>query len=91
MGLGLGFTTVIASSQTKGVTNEDGKESGITTGYVLKDNDPGDLFSVDVAMDDLNKTPFSAPRSVSLPVLGNRTRPTATPVSSSFAMATAQR
>ena len=32
-------------------------ESGITTGYTLADDDPGDAFTVDVAMDSVYKTP----------------------------------
>ncbi len=36
---------------------EDGTEKGLTTGYSLKDDDPGDAFTVDVAMDTFYKTP----------------------------------
>ncbi len=36
---------------------ENGTEKGLTTGYTLKDNDPGDAFTVDVAMDSVYKTP----------------------------------
>ncbi|MBK8699030.1 MAG: T9SS type A sorting domain-containing protein [Saprospiraceae bacterium] len=36
---------------------ENGTEKGLTTGYSLKDNDPGDAFTVDVAMDSVYKTP----------------------------------
>lgn len=37
--------------------SEDGKEIGLTTGYILKDDDPGDAFTVDVAMDTVYNTP----------------------------------
>ncbi len=36
---------------------ENGTEKGLTTGYTLKDDDPGDAFTVDVAMDSIYKTP----------------------------------
>ncbi len=36
---------------------ENGTEKGLTTGYTLKDDDPGDAFTVDVAMDSVYKTP----------------------------------
>ncbi|MBK9337216.1 MAG: T9SS type A sorting domain-containing protein [Lewinellaceae bacterium] len=32
-------------------------ETGVTTGYSLADDDPGDAFTVDVAMDSVYKTP----------------------------------
>jgi hypothetical protein len=42
---------------------EDGTEKGLTTGYTLKDDDPGDAFTVDVAMDSVYKTPVFRLRS----------------------------
>jgi hypothetical protein len=36
---------------------ENGTEKGLTTGYTLKDDDPGDAFTVNVAMDSVYKTP----------------------------------
>ena len=44
-------------SASSGTTTENGTEQGITTGYVLKDNDAGDAFTVDVAMDSIYNTP----------------------------------
>lgn len=35
----------------------NGIEKGLTTGYTLKDDDPGDAFTVDVAMDSVFNTP----------------------------------
>lgn len=32
-------------------------EKGVTTGYVLSDNDPADAYTVDVAIDSVYKTP----------------------------------
>ncbi len=45
------------SATSGGKKTEDGKEKGITVGYVLADDDPGDAFSVDIAMDSVYKTP----------------------------------
>jgi hypothetical protein len=42
---------------------ENGTEKGLTTGYTLKDDDPGDAFTVDVAMDSVYKTPVFRLRS----------------------------
>lgn len=44
-------------STSSGEGKEEGKSSGITTGYVLKDNEPGDAFTVDIKMDDVHGTP----------------------------------
>ncbi|MBC7774826.1 MAG: hypothetical protein H7246_05250, partial [Phycisphaerae bacterium] len=33
------------------------QENALTTGFVLADNDPGDAFSIDIAMDSAYKTP----------------------------------
>ncbi|HMS97553.1 MAG TPA: T9SS type A sorting domain-containing protein [Saprospiraceae bacterium] len=46
---------IVKSSNTW--KTENGTEKGLTTGYTLKDNDPGDAFTVDVAMDTVYKTP----------------------------------
>jgi len=47
---------VSATSESKSdSTSESG--SGITTGYVLADDDVGDAFTIDVAMDSVYKTP----------------------------------
>lgn len=46
---------LVKSSNTQ--KTENGTEKGLTTGYTLKDNDPGDAFTVDVAMDTVYKTP----------------------------------
>ncbi|MEQ1745667.1 MAG: LamG-like jellyroll fold domain-containing protein [Saprospiraceae bacterium] len=46
-----------ASSTSDGSTNENGTEKGLTVGYSLADDDPGDAFTVDVAMDSVYHTP----------------------------------
>jgi hypothetical protein len=47
-----------ASSTSDGTTkSDDGTEKGLTVGYSLADDDPGDAFTVDVAMDSVYKTP----------------------------------
>lgn len=45
------------SNTSKGTRNENGKENTLTTGYVLADDDPGDGFTFDVAMDTVYRTP----------------------------------
>lgn len=62
-GLGLSASVSTTKSKSTGEGIENGIEKGITTGYVLTDNDPGDLFSVDVAMDDVYKTPVFITRT----------------------------
>jgi hypothetical protein len=47
---------VAATSDTR-VDSTTETSGGITTGYILADDDPGDAFSVDVAMDSVYKTP----------------------------------
>ena len=42
---------------SNGGKDESGISKGITTGYVLKDNDPLDAFTFDVGMDSTYKTP----------------------------------
>ena len=49
----LTLTTSTSESETDGYGNEIGR----TTGYTLADDDPGDAFSVDVAMDSVYRTP----------------------------------
>jgi hypothetical protein len=44
-------------STSSGGGTENGTSSGITTGYALADDDPGDAFSVDVKMDNVHGTP----------------------------------
>jgi len=60
-----GFTGSVKffGSTSKSKKNENGTEKGLTTGYVLADNDPGDAFSVDVAMDSVYKTPVFRTRA----------------------------
>ncbi len=45
------------SSTSEGSRDETGKEKSLTTGYVLADDDPGDGFTFDVAMDSVYRTP----------------------------------
>lgn len=56
---GFGFITSpkIIVNTSNGGRDETETAQGVTTGYVLKDDDPGDAFSVDVGMDDVYKTP----------------------------------
>ena len=56
-GIGGGVTIKTNSETIKGKTTDNAHEKGVTTGYVLSDNDPGDAFTVDVAMDSVYKTP----------------------------------
>ncbi|MEI6412603.1 MAG: hypothetical protein WCR52_24635, partial [Bacteroidota bacterium] len=56
-GIGGGVTIHTTSEKIKGKSQDNSHEKGITTGYVLADNDPGDAFTVDVAMDSVYKTP----------------------------------
>ncbi len=46
-----------ASSTSEGSTDAGDTIKGLTTGYVLADDDPGDAFTVDVAMDSVYHTP----------------------------------
>ncbi|MEP6792854.1 MAG: LamG-like jellyroll fold domain-containing protein, partial [Saprospiraceae bacterium] len=54
-----GFTGKLnfATATSNGGKNEDGKAVGVTTGYVLKDDDVLDAYSIDVGMDSVYKTP----------------------------------
>ncbi|HEX5111944.1 MAG TPA: T9SS type A sorting domain-containing protein, partial [Saprospiraceae bacterium] len=56
---GFGFITSpkVIINTSNGGRDGTGTSQGVTTGYVLKDDDPGDAFSIDVGMDDVYKTP----------------------------------
>ena len=56
-GIGIKAKLGFLYSTSKGETSEYSSESSITTGYVLKDNDPGDAFTVDIADDPVYNTP----------------------------------
>ncbi|MBK8554916.1 MAG: LamG domain-containing protein [Lewinellaceae bacterium] len=56
-GLGGGAVIHYTTENVSGKNEETSLGSSITTGYVLADDDPGDAFSVDVAMDSVYKTP----------------------------------
>jgi hypothetical protein len=62
-GVGVEGNVKILYSKSEGKTTENGTAKGFTTGYVLADNDPGDMFSVDVAMDPVYKTPVFRTKS----------------------------
>lgn len=47
--------TSFESAKTTSTGTE--QENAVTTGFVLADNDPGDAFSIDIAMDSVYKTP----------------------------------
>jgi len=61
--LGFSGSVKFFGSTSKSTKNENGTAKGLTTGYVLADNDPGDAFSVDVAMDSVYKTPVFRTRA----------------------------
>ena len=46
-----------ATATSNGGRNENGSAQGITTGYVLKDDDLLDAYRIDVGMDSVYKTP----------------------------------
>jgi len=56
---GAGFTGELkfVAATSNGSMDGNGKSTGITTGYTLADDDPGDAFTVDVAMDSVYNTP----------------------------------
>lgn len=56
-GVGIEAELKFIYSTSRGEGTENGVSKGITTGYVLADNDPGDAFTVDVKMDDVYGTP----------------------------------
>jgi hypothetical protein len=54
-----GFTGKLnfVSSTSHGGRDGNGSQTGVTTGYVLKDDDPLDAYTVDICMDSVYKTP----------------------------------
>jgi hypothetical protein len=58
LGLGAEGSLKFVTKTSHGGSTGSGTEKGITTGYVLSDDDPGDAFTVDVAMDSVYKTPI---------------------------------
>ncbi len=58
-GLGVGGGIILTTNveDIKGETQEGTTENGITTGYVLSDDDVLDAFTIDVGMDKVYKTP----------------------------------
>lgn len=56
-GIGGGVIVKVISEGISGETVDGTTSKSIKTGYVLADNEPGDGFSVDVAMDSVYKTP----------------------------------
>ena len=56
---GAGFAVALkfVAATSNGTMDGNGSSSGITTGYSLSDNDPGDAFTVDIAMDSVYNTP----------------------------------
>jgi Concanavalin A-like lectin/glucanases superfamily/Secretion system C-terminal sorting domain len=56
-GIGGGVIVKVISEGISGESEEGTSSKSIKTGYVLEDNEPGDGFSVDVAMDSVYKTP----------------------------------
>jgi hypothetical protein len=57
---GVGGGAILKAHTEKATTNSKDRnnEKGITTGYVLKDDDELDAFSVDICIDSLYKTPL---------------------------------
>lgn len=56
-GFGFSFNLNFFTRTSHGFGTGTSEEKGITTGYILADDDPGDAFTVDVAMDSFYKTP----------------------------------
>ena len=56
-GFGSTAMSTFVQSTSRGMRNENGKQTTVTTGYVLADDDPGDGFSVDIGMDSVYRTP----------------------------------
>lgn len=75
-GVGGGGIIHVATEAVKGKSQEDNTEKGVTVGYVLADDDPGDAFTVDVAMDSVYKTPVFRTVSGHPVALGNPRPPT---------------
>jgi len=57
-GLGGTVSLDVTRLSTSGKTTGKGTQSSLTTGFVLKDDDPGDAFSVDIGLDSFYKTPI---------------------------------
>lgn len=57
--LGVGFNATVKTIANGSYGGAEGSSTGssITTGYVLADNDPGDAYTVDIAMDSVYRTP----------------------------------
>jgi len=56
-GAGGGAILHFVNETVKGKSTDNSTSKGITTGYVSADDDPGDAFAIDVAMDSVYKTP----------------------------------
>ncbi|MDX1913031.1 MAG: LamG domain-containing protein, partial [Saprospiraceae bacterium] len=56
-GIGGGAILHIINENIRGSETGSSNSSSITTGFVLADDDPGDAFSIDIAMDSVYKTP----------------------------------
>jgi hypothetical protein len=56
-GVGIDANAKIIYSASRNETNGTSNGNSVTTGYVLADDDPGDAFTVDIAMDPVYKTP----------------------------------
>jgi hypothetical protein len=57
LGIGGGVVIKVAHEDVTGETEEGTTEQGVTTGYVLADDDPLDAYTIDVGMDSVYKTP----------------------------------
>ncbi len=55
--VGVGGSVRFVTNTSSGGKDESGHSVGITAGYVLKDDDPLDAFTVDVGMDSIYRTP----------------------------------
>ncbi|HLF63722.1 MAG TPA: LamG-like jellyroll fold domain-containing protein, partial [Saprospiraceae bacterium] len=56
-GLGGGVVIKVKYESITGQSEDGTTERGITTGYVLKDDDPLDAYTIDVGIDSVYKTP----------------------------------
>ncbi len=57
-GIGPGFVIKSHVEKVTESSKDNNKENGVTTGYVLKDDDVLDAFSVDICIDSVYKTPL---------------------------------
>ncbi len=57
LGVGGGVVIKVAHEDVTSESEDGSTEQGITTGYVLKDDDPLDAYTVDICMDSVYKTP----------------------------------